>query len=504
MPISRREVLRRGAQAAVVGAATAWAGGRAAAVTAGRPADGRGDVPGPGAWRQLAAELTPGAGLYLPGSDGFGALAVPDNRRYADVLPAGIVACASESDVQAAVRWATAHGVPFTPRSGGHNYAGYSTTRGLLITLRRMNTVAVQGTRLALGGGATNSDVYAARSANLYFPGGRCPGVGVAGLTLGGGLGFNDRKWGLTCDRLRETRVVLADGSLVRAAENENADLFWALRGGAGGNFGINTGFVFDATPVGEQTATVFDLAFDLGSAVTVVDRVQEILAGDRGNDFDVRVGFKNPGDGRDPAVVLLGQRLGTEDRLRELIAPLLELGPSKAFVEQRQFWSAQDYLMEQPGQPSAGASRSLVPTCPLGPRAVEHIVEWVRGWRPGGAGNPGYVTLFAMGGRSAEPAPGDTAYPHRAATYVIDIGTHWTPGTEPDTVQDLLAQTHAMHRILRRELATSAAYVNFPDPDLRDWRHAYYGSNYGRLVEVKRRYDPAGAFRYDQAIGSH
>ncbi|MER5928836.1 FAD-binding oxidoreductase [Streptomyces sp. NPDC002054] len=501
MRISRREILRRGAQAAAVGAGTAWAGGRAvAAGSRGARDDGS---PAPAAWRQLAGELSPGAGLYLPGSDGFGELAVPDNLRYAGVVPAGIVACASERDVRAAVRWATAHGLPFSPRSGGHNYAGYSTTRGLLITLRRMNAVAVRGTRLLLGGGATNSDVYAARSANLYFPGGRCPGVGIAGLALGGGLGFNDRKWGLTCDRLRETRVVLADGSLVRAAEDENADLFWALRGGAGGNFGINTGFVFDATPVGELSATVFDLTFDLGAGVLVADRVQEILAGDRGNDFDVRVGFRNPGDGGDPVVWLLGQRLGDEERLRRLLRPLLELGPSKAFIEQRGFWAAQDYLLEPPGQPSAGASKSLVPTEWLDPQAVEHIIDWVRRWQPGIPGNPGYVTLFAMGGRSAEPSPGETAYPHRDATFVIDIGTHWSPGTPPETVRDLLAQTRAVYRTLRRSLATSAAYVNFPDPDLQNWQQAYYGPNYDRLVEVKRRYDPAGLFRYDQAIGS-
>ncbi|WP_329113067.1 FAD-binding oxidoreductase [Streptomyces sp. NBC_01353] len=501
MSVSRRTVLRRGAQATAIGLTTAWAGGHAVAAAEGIGSPG-GHASGAAAWRALARSLSPGATLYRPTSEDYRRQALPDNLRYADVLPAGIVACATESDVRASVRWSAAHGLPFAPRSGGHNYAGYSTTRGLLISLRRMNGVAVDGTRLRLGGGATNSDVYAARAANLYFPGGRCPGVGVAGLTLGGGLGFNDRKWGLTCDRLAETRVVLADGSLVRASDAENRDLFWACRGGAGGNFGINTGFVFDATSVADQVATVFELSFDPRTAVCLMDVLQEILRTDRGNDFDIRIGFKNAGDGTPATIVLLGQRLGTEDELRRLLAPVLELGPTKQFIEQRHFWAAQDHLLEQPGPGSATASKSLVPNRWLDPGTVESIVEWVRAWRPGAPGNAGYVTLFAMGGSSGEPTVSDTAYPHRDATFVIDIGTHWAPTTPPEVVQDLLAQTRAMHRVLRRDLRTSAAYVNFPDPDLRQWQTAYYGPNYARLLEVKRRYDPTGLFRYDQAIG--
>jgi hypothetical protein len=106
------------------------------------------------------------------------------------------------------------------------------------------------------------------------------------------------------------------------------------------------------------------------------------------------------------------------------------------------------------------------------------------------------------MGVRSGAVEPGETAYPHRDATFVIDVGTHWKPTTPQEIVDDLLIQTRAMHRTLRRDLETSAAYVNFPDPDLRNWQWAYYGGNYDRLVDVKRRYDPSGLFHYDQAVG--
>lgn len=102
---------------------------------------------------------------------------------------------------------------------------------------------------------------------------------------------------------------------------------------------------------------------------------------------------------------------------------------------------------------------------------------------------------------RPAAPARGAPAYPHRAATFVIDIGTHWAEHAPAEVVDSRLAQTRAMYGALRRSLDTSAAYVNFPDPDLRDWSHAYYGDNYARLTDVKHRYDPRGLFRYAQAV---
>ncbi|MEU1403972.1 FAD-binding oxidoreductase [Streptomyces sp. NPDC005728] len=506
METDRRKVLRTAAALAAAGSLIGPGGGAAVARTRSGAAAARPPVAGegvePAAWRELRQVLSPAAALYRPGIPAYTAQAAPDNQRYASVRPSGVLACATEGDVAAAIRWCAKHGVPFAPRSGGHNYAGYSTTPGLVISLRALKQVVPQGLRLRLGGGATNSDVYAARAANLYFPGGRCPGVGVAGLTLGGGLGFNDRKWGLTCDRLTETRVVLADGTLVRAADDENADLFWACRGGAGGNFGINTGFVFDAVRVDQLRATVFDVTFGLDAGVEVMEELRHILDGDRHHDFDVRIGFKHAGDGT-TSLWLLGQRLGHADTLRRLFSPLLALRPTRTVIEEHGFWSAQDYLMETPGAKDAYASKSLVPDRWPTPDTVAAVADWVRGWQPGAGRATGYITLFAMGGDSATPRPYETAYPHRRATFVIDIGTHWKPGAPPSEVRALLEQTRSAHHMLCRRLSTQAAYVNFPDPDLPDWRHAYYGTNYDRLVTVKRRYDPTGLFRYQQAVGA-
>ena len=232
------------------------------------------------------------------------------------------------------------------------------------------------------------------------------------------------------------------------------------------------------------------------------VDELPQILDADRSDDFDVRIGFKHAGDGS-TSLVLLGQRrLGDEDTLRRLFTPLLQLRPTRTFIEERGFWSAQDYLMETPGAKDAYASKSLVPDRWPAPDTVAAVADWTRGWQPGPGRATGYVTLFAMGGESATPRPDETAYPHRGATFVIDVGTHWKPGAPPAEVRALLEQTRSAHHMLRRRLSTRAAYVNFPDPDLLDWQHAYYGINYDRLVAVKRRDDPTGLFRYQQAVG--
>ncbi|WP_369779639.1 BBE domain-containing protein [Streptomyces sp. R33] len=230
---------------------------------------------------------------------------------------------------------------------------------------------------------------------------------------------------------------------------------------------------------------------------------VQEILADDDAGDFDVRIGFKNAGDGQAASVALLGQLPGDETALRRIFAPVLELRPAREFIEQRQFWAAQDHQLEKPGTPDDYASKSLVPDRCLSPGTVESVVEWVRDRQPGAPGHAGYVTLFAMGGASGRPEPGETAYPHRDATFVIDIGTHCMADTPQAGVRRQLARTRALHRTLSRDLETRAAYVNFPDPDLHDWQSAYYGDNYARLLDVKRRYDPSGLFHYAQAIGT-
>ncbi|HEY5335031.1 MAG TPA: FAD-binding oxidoreductase, partial [Mycobacteriales bacterium] len=190
-------------------------------------------------WDALRRKLS--GTLRVPGDTGYAATYQLFNRRFDGIQPAGVVSARSVADVQAAVAFARAHGLPVTARSGGHSYVGASTNRGVVVDLRPLSSIGVSGTGATIGTGAALVDVYAQLAAGgVSVPAGSCPAVGLAGLALGGGQGVVSRQYGLTCDRITSAQVVLADGRVVTASAASEPDLLWALQG-AGAGFGIVT-----------------------------------------------------------------------------------------------------------------------------------------------------------------------------------------------------------------------------------------------------------------------
>ena len=187
-------------------------------------------------------------------------------------MPAAIARCANAADVAACVDWARAAGAPITARSGGHSYAGYSSGSGLVVDLGALSSVTVDtgAASAVVGAGTQLIDVYAGLQPHgVAIPGGSCPTVGIGGLTLGGGMGVVGRAFGLTCDNLLAADVVLADGRTVHCDAAHDADLYWALRGGGGGNFGIVTAFTFRTHPATQ--ATLYSFHWDWSRAAKVV-----------------------------------------------------------------------------------------------------------------------------------------------------------------------------------------------------------------------------------------
>src|SRR5215218_4663409 len=210
-------------------------------------------------------------GVARPGSPAYRAARRPFNARFHDVRPSVIVSCASPQDVSEAIGFARRHGLELAARSGGHSFAGHSTTSGMLVDVSPMRSVSVAGDVATVGAGARLGEVYEAlQDHDLTIPGGTCPPVGIAGLTLGGGLGILGRKYGVTSDRLVEAEVVLADGRFLRCDDGHEADLFWALRGAGAGNFGVVTTLVFRAVPA-PQATTNLHLAWPSAHAGAVI-----------------------------------------------------------------------------------------------------------------------------------------------------------------------------------------------------------------------------------------
>ena len=490
--LTRRRLLRRAGEVAGTAALLSGSGAvDALAGTSRRIA--------PSQWRRLARAVH--GRLLLPGDRGFERFALPYNHRYADIRPAGIVACTTARDVQAAVRWATTNGVPVVPRAGGHSYAGYSTTRGLLVTVKPMRAVEVDdaGATAIVAAGARNVDIYdALQPHEMAISAGRCPSVGVSGLVLGGGFGFSSRRLGLTCDALLETEIVTADGALHRCSATENPDLFWALRGAGGGNLGINTSFTFRTDPV--TNVTLYDLRWSFADAPQVMAALQAVLMG-APNTLSCRMGAGNTGRrGGNPTFGALGQYFGPPDELRAILAPAFAAAaPQQELLESRTFWEAKTYFFHSTPKGQFAVKSAFLDE-PLGPNGVETLLSWIARWPGSRNDDGGGAAIFAWGGAVAGPAPTDTAFVHRGPAFLMAMDTSWTARDS--------ARTAAANRRWLQGLgaamapyASGAAYQNFIDPTQRDPLGAYYGANLERLVTVKRAVDPSNVFTYPGAI---
>jgi len=203
-------------------------------------------------WMNLASNLK--GTLLRPGDPEYQNSYHPYNTRFDAIWPTGIAYCTSVADIQTSLSFVSRFQLPLAMRAGGHSYAGYSTSSGFVLDVTRMNAITVDaltGT-VVVGAGARLIDVYSKLAQyGLALPAGSCATVGIAGLTLGGGIGVLGRKFGLTCDNLPSAQIVLADHRVLTCDTNHNADLFWALRGGGGGNFGVVTKFKFGMHSLG-------------------------------------------------------------------------------------------------------------------------------------------------------------------------------------------------------------------------------------------------------------
>ncbi|ALG12620.1 FAD-binding oxidoreductase [Kibdelosporangium phytohabitans] len=434
-------------------------------------------------WQRLRTRLA--GALHLPQDPGYatarqGYFTIHDGQR-----PAAVVQCARTEDVQACVDFAAATSTPVAARSGGHSYAGYSTRdSSLVVDLRELSAVQVgpDGTA-TIGAGARLIDVYAALArSGRALPGGTCPSVGIAGLTLGGGIGVTARKYGLTCDRLVSARIVTADGVLRSVSATQEPDLFWALRGGGGGNFGIVTSFTFHTTPATDLT--VFELEFSPAALAELLGAWQSWPIPD-----EVWCNLDVPGDKRANAWVT-GCFVGQEPRVQPYIdnlAKLVGTQPITRRTKQYEHFEAMRYFAGQPDRGSyVSTSRMIGP--PI--RDTSAMVSLLRS-------APGLYTQFdRFGGAIARVGGTDTAFPYRDSIASMQV-VHQVDRDETAARQ---AIAHVRDEVGRQYGRTG--YVNYIDPQMPDWAQAYYGPNLPKLLTVAKRYDPQRVFAFAQGLG--
>jgi hypothetical protein len=436
--------------------------------------------------------------IIFPGDPGFPAASVPNNLRYASLLPIAIAECAGPQDVQKAILWAQEHQVPIAARAGGHSYGGFSTTEGLLISVRPMRSVSVDPNlgQVVVQAGATNGIVSDAMAPfNVAISQGRCPTVGIAGLTLGGGFGFSSRSFGLTCDHLIETTIVCADGSIKVCNENSEPDLFWACRGGGGGNFGINTSFTYAVRAV--SNVSVYQIHWKGVSACQAMLAAFQTIMPSAPNEFSVRIGIAVDAAGAEPLATVNGQFFGSAAELREILAPVLSAAaPADQDIKEMTYWQGKDFLADLEG-PSYYAERSRFVSEPLSSQAIAVIFDRLAKWPGGGSAT---AKLFSWGGAISQVPRNSTAFVHRNALFLASFSVGWPkqiPSNASQTELDWL--NTAFDAFLPFTIAES--YQNFIDPALSDWQSAYYGENLERLMSIKAVYDPKDVFQFAQSI---
>ena len=465
-------------------------------------------------WDALGRDLH--GRLVRPGDRGYDSARRLYNTRFDGIRPAAVARCADPADVRECVAFARRHRVPLALRSGGHSYAGWSTGPGLVLDVGAMNSVRVEAGRVVLGAGARLVDVYAGVArAGVGVPAGSCPTVGITGLTLGGGIGVLTRAWGLTCDNLLAAQVITADGQLLDCDTRHHPDLFWALRGGGGGNFGVVTSLSLRTRPVG-PISMVF-LSWPWRLAATVLRAWQTWLP-HTPDALWSNVHLLTSATGT-PRVTANAFYLGpAAEAARHVDALVAAVGraPSGRTTQTRSYAAAMMQLAgcanltvaqcHLPDQNPRGrlaretyAARSHVFGRPLPSSGIDTLVAGVdrlAGIRDAGAGG---VQVDALGGAVTRLAPDATAFPHRRALAVAQYIVGWSTNARPAVAAGSLAWLRAYHASMRGH--ATGAYVNYIDPELTDWELAYHGANYQRLRRVKTRYDPDRVFDFPQAV---
>lgn len=439
-----------------------------------------------GGWASLSSAiggkvLLPSAGSFVSGKQVF-------NSLYNSASPAAVVAVSSQSDVEKAVAFAAANKLKVAPRGGGHSYIGASSAPGaMVLDLRGLpGGVRFDGaTGLVTVPAAT--DLYAIHqalaSAGRAIPTGSCPTVGVGGLTLGGGMGADSRRAGLTCDALKAATVVLPTGQTVTASAEDHPDLFWALRGGGGGNFGVVTSMTFATFETASSDVVRVD--FPPASAAQVLVGWQKWLGSADRNTWglvDMSVGQAQGASGGNCHVLATcpaGSGSSVADAIKSAVGVQASGGERKTL-------SHMELVMYLAGGSATSSPRGFVAGSDvigtLSSGAAQAIVAAIGKWPPV-AGRAAAI-IDTLGGAVADIDPGASAFPWRRQAAVVQWYVE-TPGSaQVGTANQWVSTAHQAVQPF-----SVGGYVNYLEPNMQASR--YFGANLARLSAIRQQFDP-------------
>ena len=450
--------------------------------------------------------------LLLPGDPGYVVSSQAANARFDDIKPLAVAKCVDEADVVTCVNWSRAHGVPPVARGGAHSYAGFCTTEGLIIDVANLNQVIVnQHTGEAvMGGAARNSNVLNATVFGDYvLPGGTCLGVGIGGLTLGGGIGYNTHWAGLTSDHLLASRIVTADGRVREIDAHNHSDLFWACQGGAGGSFGINTQWRFQLHRIPPRDVAFYRFdwrgADAAGAVLGTFDKILE-RAPAAFNAVAMAAATEIGSGGPREAINVFsrGQFIGPLSELRDLVQPLIDAAgkPAQSTLKTMSYWDMQGVFASTEGPRHGWGDISRYSRKPLPDHVMAKVADLLANCPSRNADENGSMWSLGWVGGPVVGSVGrrETAYVHRDMLTLLRATPVWKIDSSKRVVDGLVGWTDDMIRLIAPH-TPNESYQNFPNRGIEDWQKQYYAENFARLVRVKARYDRRDLFRDEQSI---
>lgn len=438
--------------------------------------------------------------------------------------PRAVVEAGSAADVRQTVRFARDNDLHLLARNGRHSFGGYSTAEGaVVVDVSRLDRVSVTDGKARLGAGATLLPTYRALwPRRAAIPGGTCPTVGVTGLATVGGIGYLTRLHGLTCDSLVSAEIVTADGRLLRASEDENADLFWALRGAGAGSFGVITSLAFRLVSVDVPfTSVAYDFPWrDAGKVLAVwqdwvysaprrlASDVVLLTTGGGTPSITLEVVYGGSPRALDPLLRELLDSIGVRPSHTERsTGPWVSI-PADEYCKGLRPQECRDAEISRSGKLPRLAlyAKSDVAAGPWPPEGFAVLIERMEKRQRDRTLTPpdfdatndvGKVIIEACDGAVNDLAPDATAFVHRGTTrFVSQYQARW----RGDGFAANLAWADGLYEAIA-PYRSGMAYQGYIDTNLPDWQQAYYGANLPRLRQVKSRYDPDDFFRFARSI---
>ena len=420
-------------------------------------------------------------------------------------FPLLIAYCEIVADVRHCLQYARAKKLPVVVRSGGHSTAGFSISSGMVIDVSRLSYVVVDAAKKqAIVGAGTRFgrlfhelDIY-----NLHVPGGGCHDVCVAGFMQGGGFGYTSRKFGLNRDNLVEALVLLADGGIVIASATTNPDLFWALRGGTGGNFGILLQVTYQLHDLGPLWGFRYTWEIDTEDGKTQAARLLALLqSGYMAQGAPPELGYQAfLGWQHDkPCLVVRGMFAGTADEGRALLAPLREIKAPQTSERIGSYLDMDVFIHEKPDIPQVDDlaredKQSGYIAKLLGAndwrKVIDMFLKTPNPWS--------LVGIEAYGGAINAQPEDATAFVHRNVSLDLYLDVFWMTDEEPGPAVKFLDDFMGF---MEKEYFTGASYQNYPRLTQTDYRRRYWGDHFERLLSIKQKYDPETFFRYPQGV---